>query len=169
MGRAPLLQMGSRWGVRIWCGPVWWCPLPCSALNSLNLFLPSPSCPGSLSMGCNNPFFDPSLYCALTPHSGGQASQCHSLPYTHTFCDWVRDKWKPFCMCDRPRDSVVEGWSWGSLLAEVEGCSLYLPSLASSSGSPSSEEHRPPEQVWGRHTPFRLNPRMCSFTFRVPR
>lgn len=93
----------------------------------------------------------------------------YSLPYTHTFCDWVRDNWKPFCMWDRPRDSVVEGWSWGSLLAKVEGCSLYLPSLASSSGSPSSEEHRPPEQVWGRHTPFRLNPRMCSFTCRVPR
>lgn len=65
-------------------------------------------------------------------------------------------------MWDRPRDRAVEGWSGGSLLAEVEGCSLLPPSLASSSGSRSCEEHRPPEQVWGEHASLTLSPRVCS-------
>lgn len=50
-------------------------------------------------------------------------------PTTHTFCDQIRGEWKPFCMWASPGDRVVEGWSGGSLLAEVEGfltCSYHL-------------------------------------------
>lgn len=63
-----------------------------------------------------------------------------------------------------PGDRVVEGWSGGSLLAEVEGVLTrsYQLSLASSSDSPRCEERRPPEQVWGRHAPLTLTPRTCS-------
>lgn len=63
-----------------------------------------------------------------------------------------------------PGDRVVEGWSGGSLLAEVEGVLTLSsqPSLASSSDSPRCEERRPSEQVWARHAPLTLTPRTCS-------